>query len=319
MESLLQLVETLKQRIAEHGGALRQSEAQTRYALIDPLLRELGWDNDDPGQVVPEYRTGNLDYGRANSRADYALLSAGNPAVMVEAKKLNESLQEGLEQGILYSIRSGSKYFVLTDGRTWEVYNLRGEYPAQPEVKFDLVEDSPAEVCRKAFALWRPSAEAGQLLAGQTPVVSPPTVPTKIEDKEVSGQASPDPIGNYDWKPLATLDVRKGEGSRHPVEILFPNNSTTTVGAWYEMLVEVVRWLSANDSLSSPLPMKDYPDRFLLNKEPTHPDGSPMRTSVSVSGWFISKNGTAQQMLGRTRSIINHANQDPAEFKVRFS
>ena len=54
LESLLGLVETLRSRIDEHGNALRQSEALTRYTLIDPLLRELGWDTDDPALVMPE-------------------------------------------------------------------------------------------------------------------------------------------------------------------------------------------------------------------------------------------------------------------------
>ena len=52
LESLLELVETLKARIDTHGDQLRQSEALTRYALIDPLLRELGWDTEDPDVKV---------------------------------------------------------------------------------------------------------------------------------------------------------------------------------------------------------------------------------------------------------------------------
>ena len=44
LESFLALVHKLRERIDAHGDKLRQSEALTRYALIDPLLRELGWD-----------------------------------------------------------------------------------------------------------------------------------------------------------------------------------------------------------------------------------------------------------------------------------
>ena len=79
LESLLELVETLKARIDEHGDQLRQSEALTRYALIDPLLRELGWDTEDPGLVIPEYKSGS-------GSADYALLTRNRPAMMIEAK-----------------------------------------------------------------------------------------------------------------------------------------------------------------------------------------------------------------------------------------
>ena len=65
LESLLELVETLKARIDEHGDQLRQSEALTRYALIDPLLRELGWDTEDPDVIRPEYESDQ-------PKADYA-------------------------------------------------------------------------------------------------------------------------------------------------------------------------------------------------------------------------------------------------------
>lgn len=56
LENLLILIEKLQKRIDSHGDALRQSEALIRYALIDPLLRELGWDTEDPDMVVPEYQ-----------------------------------------------------------------------------------------------------------------------------------------------------------------------------------------------------------------------------------------------------------------------
>ena len=42
LESLLELVETLKTRIDEHGDKLRKSEWLTRYALIDPLAQGTG-------------------------------------------------------------------------------------------------------------------------------------------------------------------------------------------------------------------------------------------------------------------------------------
>ena len=116
LESLLDLVETLRARIDKHGNALRQSEALTRYALIDPLLRELGWDTSNPDMVVPEYRSG------AGS-ADYALLSNGSPAMMVEAKKLSTRLRDQvLSQGINYCLMEGTSYFTVTDGQRWEVY-----------------------------------------------------------------------------------------------------------------------------------------------------------------------------------------------------
>ena len=86
LESLHTLVGTLRQRIQAHRPALSGSEWLTRYTLIDPLLRELGWDTEDPELVIPEYSSGG-------GRADYALLgNDGKPAMIVEAKKLGEPL-----------------------------------------------------------------------------------------------------------------------------------------------------------------------------------------------------------------------------------
>ena len=112
LESLLECVNEIRRRIDEYGPALRKSETQTRYALIDPLLRELGWDTQDPALVVPEYNSGN-------GRADYALLNGGRPAMMVEAKSLDTPLQGVVAQGVQYCVMEGTGHFSVTDGRRW--------------------------------------------------------------------------------------------------------------------------------------------------------------------------------------------------------
>ena len=165
LESLLELVETLRARIDAHGAVLRGSEALTRYALIDPLLRELGWDTSNPDMVVPEYRVPN------NQMADYVLLNEGGPVIVVESKKLDEPLQGGkaLDQGILYCAHTGSKHFLLTDGRRWQIYESSSTVPV---ISFDLLNMPTAEVCLNALALWRPSVQSGYVATGQTPIAS---------------------------------------------------------------------------------------------------------------------------------------------------
>ena len=140
LESLLQLVETLRERIETHRTALSQSETLTRYALIDPLLRELGWDTSDPSMVVPEYRSGA-------GRADYALLSNGSPVMMVEAKKLGTPLQDPvLAQGINYCLMEGTSHFSVTDGARWEIYETHKPVPIDEKriVEFNIEGQSPA-------------------------------------------------------------------------------------------------------------------------------------------------------------------------------
>ena len=242
LDSLLKLVETLRERIDEHGDALRQSEAMTRYALIDPMLRELGWNTDDPAQVVPEYRVAN------NQMADYVLRANDAPTIVVESKKLDEPLQGGkaLDQGILYSAHTRSGYFLLTDGRRWELYEGRS---TDLVVSFDLLDQSPAEVCLKALALWRPSVESGHVAAGSNPVAG-----SGNDHSTTDGSPPPPPPNDHEWQKLSGLDPQPG--SPPPVEVRFPDGSAAVVNgvelatgrnralAYKEQLSECRRWES---------------------------------------------------------------------------
>jgi predicted type IV restriction endonuclease len=47
-----------KSKLERYRNDYFQNEAQTRYALIDPVLRTLGWDLGNPEQVKPESTDG---------------------------------------------------------------------------------------------------------------------------------------------------------------------------------------------------------------------------------------------------------------------
>ena len=119
LDELHELIETLQARITAHAAELQQSEALTRYALIDPLLRGLGWDTSDPNQVIPEYRS-------AAGSADYALFGQSNkPQVIIEAKKLGAQLDFKVRQQVTgYCQEEGIPYAVITDGQRWELYDV---------------------------------------------------------------------------------------------------------------------------------------------------------------------------------------------------
>ena len=109
LDDLVAVIEIVKARIVQHKADLQANETRTRTALIDPLLRALGWDVSDPSLVTPEYAL-------QGKWVDYALIGDGGPAVLVEAKKLGECSSQtqmvngaGLSEGIIgnwYSIRS---------------------------------------------------------------------------------------------------------------------------------------------------------------------------------------------------------------------
>lgn len=118
-------------RIAQTLARLRAraqapNEADTKAALIEPVLEALGWDVKDPDAVSREWRgTGP----RKDNPADYALFShyGETPVLLIEAKPLGADLDadDGAKQAITYANNQGVEWCVLTDGWRWDVYRAR--------------------------------------------------------------------------------------------------------------------------------------------------------------------------------------------------
>ena len=306
LESLLELVETLGDRIDRHGPALKQSEALTRYALIDPLLRELGWDTSDPGMVMPEYKSGS-------GRADYALMNGDSPAIMLEAKSLDTNLEGAvLSQGIQYCLEQGTMFFCVTDGRRWEIYETHKPVPMNDKriVSFDI-KDSPAQACLNALALWRPGVETGQANVGKIPIskpepiiLPPPVVPPIIQDG---------------WHNLEECVPTAGQKT---AGIMFPDKSHKNTNNWRDILVETVRWLTDKNLLSAvDCPVKSTHGRsfrYMVHTQPVHSNGNGFSNPLKVNGLYVERHDNLIGLRNKTMTIIQHVHQDPAQFKVRL-
>ena len=306
LQGLLELVETLKERIEKHGDALRASEALTRYALINPLLQELGWDTTDPEFVIPEYKSGN-------GSADYALLDDGKPVMMVEAKKLGGSLHDStLSQGIQYCLEKGTLYFSVTDGRRWEIYETHKPVPIDQKriVSFDLKEQLPSEVCLNALALWRFGVESGHVAAGA--VLISEELPSKTKDATLQIEGS----DGHDWRPFSALDP-KTIPTAFPTGIRFPDGSDVPIPQLYFVVLEIVKWLSANGKIDKPVPSRSQ-GKLIVSADRRHSAGSRMAHPIEVKGWFISKHGHRIHIMTRAKLIIEHAGIDLGEFQLRF-
>ena len=319
LENLLTLVEKLRERIDSHGDALRQSEALTRYALIDPLLRELGWDTEDPDVVVPEDRLPNKQI------PDYILYQDnGDPAIVIESKKLDEPLDgKALNQGILYCAHTGASYFILTDGNHWELYESGS---TSPMTNFNLTGASSADTCLKALALWRPSVISGQIAGGETPVIGLPgeqpstTEPQPTEETTV--QPTPPVSDEEGWQTLSEFNPQSGDPK--PTEILFPDNSKVSIDAWKALMIEVARWLIDNNILDTdhcPIQGVGKAKRYLVSTTPTHLElkNKPLfKRGEQLGSLHIETNYSGPDCVDNAQHIIQHVGRNPAQFKVRL-
>src|SRR5690242_17179456 len=85
-------------------------ETPTRTIIVDPLLESLGWNVRDPDEVLLERPT--VD----GKSIDYALLVNGKPVLLIEAKALDDPLNDvkGITQVCGYGANDGIAWCVLT-------------------------------------------------------------------------------------------------------------------------------------------------------------------------------------------------------------
>ena len=152
-DSLRKTIRRIRKNIRCYEDGFSDNETMTRYALIDPLLVELGWDVSNPGIVEPEKgvsgglaypdlprrmeRSANpLHYTVSRVRVDYFLVGF----MVLEAKKLGERIDspELIKKACKAAMNLDVQYAGLTDGRIWSVYR------ASPSSK--AVEDKSCEL-----------------------------------------------------------------------------------------------------------------------------------------------------------------------------
>lgn len=125
LRELTEVVENLQERMKVYGSSLYKSEELTRYILIDPFLRTLGWDTSDPKKVWVDYRLGK---GK-RKRVDYALFHKKKVIAFIEAECYGTCSQEGqlddmFLQLVGYCNLTGALLGIATDGGCWLVYDI---------------------------------------------------------------------------------------------------------------------------------------------------------------------------------------------------
>ena len=349
LDDLYELVGELERRIADEGAALRQSEALTRYALVDPLLRALGWDTADAKSVAPEYRS-------AAGVADYALFSDSGqpPAVIIEAKKLGEPLDDRVAlQSLNYCNLVGTPYFALTDGKTWKIYATFEQAPLADRliVEFAIGDMNAVEACIKALALWRRSVDAGNVRTSSPMLRGGQGGVARVADAVVADEAAPKPApkpaapapkpdtpapqvappakqstpvsdraGASDWTPLSEY---KAQYLQIPVAMMFPDGAEMKIRFQREIIIEATRWLIRNRFLQPGNP-KHCPiranTRYIISTGNVHPHGGAFVLPAWVDGvvWIETHADNPRNIIN-TCKIITTVGQDPSEFKVKIA
>ena len=329
LDDLVGCIEVLKKRIETHGSTLIHNEWRTRVQLIDPLLSTLGWDVSDPTLVTPEYKT-------SDGRADYALLRKNqNPAAILEAKNLGESLDSGhCKQMLTYANMEGIAYAGLTNGDHWEFYSVFEHLPLKERQLLNItITGSQSQVTAlKLLLLWRANLESDLPISASTPIladsvnennVSTSKVPeyssTPFEETVIQDEHKE--IESTGWILLSEYNPPKGTAS--PTAIKFQDGSAYSLNHWYELYVEVVGKLYGDGILKhEDTPIKWSKQLYSIHTEAIHPTGKKFRRPRKVKGLppiYVDVNLSAHQIRSNSVRLLKKYGLNPADVRLEIA
>ena len=268
-------IELLSQRINANRSAWSSNETATRLQLIDPLLRQIGWDTADPDQVTPEYSVGSRS-------ADYVLRASKLPIAVVEAKNLGVKIDSGSRlQAHSYVDKESIRFVIVTNGDRWELYSSALS-ETKPLGEFTISRDAPHLAAIEAAKISR-EVLVGTAMGTESGVVgSAAPAPEQQIFRETSIAEYADPgdwktdtgLESYEsaskpirgtesgasdgWLTLDKLEFRSH--ATPPKQMMLPDGETVNVVAWKDLWVNFADWLLQSQSQTQ---WKEYFGRFV--------------------------------------------------------
>lgn len=286
MDKLLQVIEDLRKRIKDHRDLLSKSEALTRYVLIDPLLRALGWDTENPDRVRPEFST-------SEGTPDYALILGGEPLIMVEAKALGADLSKAQDKGFQYCWKNKVRFFAVSDGDKWRVSDVQ-HMGGQELLTATLSAENPGDTARRLLALWYPAMP--ELKPPPPSVVVPPPPPP--------------PAGNS----LSDLRRDVKYGQKPPEILVLPDGARCSINKWKNLLVEVARSVLPDLVAAQKVPIK-LTKNYLVSRT-----SSGLGSTVDLGGgYWLETSVSALDAVGYACRLVELAGKSPEDFRVEWA
>lgn len=261
------------------------SEASTRNALIDPLLRALGWDTSNPNMVEVEKTI------PPTSRVDYALMDSQNKIqVIIEAKALSGNLSDNriILNLIMYAFSSGVKDIFLTNGMIWEHYTdyVPGNTGSSKTLNFldGNLFDCASYLIQEldAAKFWPddkseipPSDQLSQqVLALRNEISSIRTLlssmqkPTEVEKSTEKNQNASTKVDST-LVNISDLLGHIRHGMEPPVALRLPDGDIVPIKTWRDILIQSSIFVLKNNP-SIPIPFFDKAGKsvYLLDFKP---------------------------------------------------
>ena len=305
VNSVASAVERARQNIQERNESFANNERQTRSGLIDPVLKDLGWDVSRVDLVGSEFRT------RSSGTADYALFDESEPVVLIEAKRLGYSFDiSAAEQLSNYTGNEPSvRFAVFTNGDHWR---MREKGKSGTVFDIYLSSEAPLKSALELMRLGRDVLASDHNEQEDNESVGGVEIPRGghpelTDDEELTNTETPG------WVPLS--DVKYFPRCPRPTRIRLPDQSELPIASWKNVWISIAEWV--------------------VDREPQMTAGSFGNTKPTVikttdegfwgqgghqlsNGLWIEPGVTGNTLLRTARSFLKHFNVEPNSVSIRF-
>lgn len=170
MNNLNETLTLILEKTKKFRSLYEQNEMAVRDQLVNPMLRAIGWDPENPNEVQPNVST-------EEGIPDYSLIKKQKRLLFVEAKKLSVDVEQRdiMSQLARYSFAEGTRYGLLTNGVVWILVRSFEEGTKLSERvvwKTDLENEQTTAVCRKLMTVSKDNVEQIESLVKRTQILS---------------------------------------------------------------------------------------------------------------------------------------------------
>ncbi len=326
-------IEMVVERIKQNRTLYEQSEMQVRESIVNPILRGLGWNPENPEEVQHNIST-------EEGIPDYSLLKNNKKVLFIEAKKLSVSIvkREVMRQIANYCFGEGMEYGVLTNGSIWVLFRAFQEGTRLEERiawKADIENEDITATIRKLNTISKENIENIETLVEKLQILDKiwqslrdeprhlvkgltPVVDNLIRERYPDYEFDPSEIEDFIKERVKELASPAEEAEAEPV----PIGATTRQGTrprgmkigidtypvknWYDILVNTAEWLISKGKLKrEDCPIEAGYRRNLVNTQAKHQNGDdfdqPKKLSNSL---YIDTKYSAQGCVNNARKLL---------------
>lgn len=338
----------VQERIKSFEREFANNESQTRLSLVDPVLKALGWNPQDPTIVRVEYPVRQRNRS-AQAKVDYALLdSQREPVAFVEAKKLGTGLGLAHHQLFEYAVGKSVPYAIATNGADWSIFKQEQtgtDFHSKQLLAVSILEHSPTVTAIKLLSLWRGLLTSQSSIDRIAPALDTlETHPIKSNtarsfDARATtghGHGQPVPVLAHAMSEASTLTRldRNSDATftlsnppditgRSPDILVLPDGTPVHINTWSSLLKEIVRWLLATNQLNVAIPWHENPNsnRNVLQASTIYNrKGARIKQQVEITpGLFLLTNHNAQGNCQIAAKLLDDCGIQSSQAKVTLA